>query len=480
MRTITVKALILAALALGVAHGAEEHEPPFPVRIIEIGGSMASAELYDNLEFYTSIGFNSLLVSSGFAGQWNSTAPGYKPVLDPAFLELSRLCSERGIGIVVALDPVRDSGGSFMFSDPRHEKRLRRFVKALHRKAGVRDFVLSFRNAPPRLSDLRDIVRYGLIAAPAHIDLSARIGRRLGKAGRLWLLPVTYSDSHLDHPGLRYSAALIEGLEELDREIGVVWSGPAPLSPSVTRASVVAVRERLGGRAVMLHDGFSIGGGENTINLAISLTPLQNRDPAIAGEIAAYLFRPMSHNGGSRLTLLTVTDFLRNPGGYDRDGSLQSAINRLAGDDPEVRDALKTQIMEWGGWIGERNYRNILTDSPVAAAKLLRDPARVSLWKWTALRYPQRMRVLEGLADHVFRDDLLEVMARRLAVARAMPTVREIRARIAVGRQDTDRLVEQLEDERSRVAGSPGVLAALDRFLAAAGIQELLGDQPDR
>jgi hypothetical protein len=472
MRMIFIELAIFAGLALGTASAAEEPPPEFPVRIIEVGDSMERAEMYDHLEFYASLGFNALWISSDFAGQWAAS----RPVLDPAFVELSRWCRERKIGIFIALDPVGDSGGSFMFSDPRHEKRLRRFVKLLHRKAGVRDFVLSFRNAPLRLFDLRDVVRYGLVAAPGHLDLAARIGSRLGRASRLWLLPGSYSDAHLDHPGLRYPASLVDGLAALDREIGMVWSGPEPLSRSVTRSDVLAARNRLGDRALLLHDAFSMGGGDNAISLALTLTPLQNREPAISGELAAYLFRPMSHGGGSRLTLLTVADYLQDPHGYDPELSLQAAISRLAGDQAEAREALKTQSMEWGGWIGERNYRNILSDSPVAAARALRDPAQVALWSWTARRYPQRMLALQQLQDRAFRDDLLETMARRLAVARAMPTVREIRARVAAGRQDIARLLEQLDDERSRVADRPGVLAALERFLAASGIPEQIQD----
>jgi hypothetical protein len=476
MRTIFMQPLIFAALVLGVASAAEQPPPPFPVRIIEVGDAIALPELYDHLEFYDSIGFNALWISSEIVGRW---ADG-RPVLHPDFVELARWCRDRDIGIFVALDPVGDSGGSFMFADPRHERRLRRFIKLLHRRAGVREFVLSFRSAPLRLSDLRDVVRYGLIAAPAHLDLSARIDRRLGKGDRLWLLPGTYSDAHLDHPELRYSAALIEGLATLDRDVGIVWSGPDPLSRSITRKDVVTARARLGGRPVLLHDGVSMGGSEGAINLALSLTPLRNRDPKIAGELAAYLFRPMSHDGGSRLTVLTVADYLRNPRQYDPERSLQAAIMRLAGERPEVRDALKTQTMEWGGWIGERNYRNILTDSPLAAAKILRDPARVALWKWTALRYPERMRALENLEDRAFRDDLLETMARRLAVARAMPTVREIRARTAAGRQDIEQLIKQLDDECAALSGHPGPLAALKRFLAAAGIRRPIRDQRAR
>jgi hypothetical protein len=48
-------------------------------------------------------------------------------------------------------------------------------------------------------------------------------------------------------------------------------------------------------------------------------------------------------------------------------------------------------------------------------------PAFVDSFTWTVDRYPGRMAGLKGLKDTAFREDLLMVMRRRLAVARAMP-----------------------------------------------------------
>ena len=149
-------------------------------------------------------------------------------------------------------------------------------------------------------------------------------------------------------------------------------------------------------------------------------------------------------------------------------------MERLAGDDSSALTALKTQALEWGGWILERNYRSILSDNPTAAAEALRDPAAVARWGWTARRYRQRMADLAGLQDPLFRRDLLETMDRRHAVARAIPTVRELRARIAAGRSDTSQLIEQLRQERRDLSSRPVALRALDRFLATAGLASLI------
>jgi beta-phosphoglucomutase-like phosphatase (HAD superfamily) len=171
---------------------------------------------------------------------------------------------------------------------------------------------------------------------------------------------------------------------------------------------------------------------------------------------------------------MTVADFLRDPFGYDPESSWTGAMRRLAGKNEAAFQALKTQAMEWGGWIQERNYRSILLDNPVAAAESLRDPASVARWGWTARRYEERMKLLSGLSDESFRDELLDTMARRLAVARAIPTVRELRARLAAGRTDTDQLVVQLRSELAASSGSAGARRALERFLAATGLATLV------
>ena len=89
------------------------------------------------------------------------------------------------------------------------------------------------------------------------------------------------------------------------------------------------------------------------------------------------------------------------------------------------------------------------------------------------------MAALAGIDDDPFRDEVLEIMGRRLAIARAVPTTRELRARLAAGRTDVEALIVQLRHERERVNGQAGALLALDRFLTFSGVARLLaGDAP--
>ena len=75
--------------------------------------------------------------------------------------------------------------------------------------------------------------------------------------------------------------------------------------------------------------------------------------------------------------------------------------------------------------------------------------------------------------------DRVEIRARRLTVARSVPLVRELRARIAAGREDVVELLRLLGRERERASVWPSAQLALDRFLEAAGLAELvLGRAP--
>ena len=77
---------------------------------------------------------------------------------------------------------------------------------------------------------------------------------------------------------------------------------------------------------------------------------------------------------------------------------------------------------------------------------------------------------LPDMAIFHVNDALVDMMDRRLVIARSIPTVRELRARLAAGRSDLEPLVVQLRRERSAAADRPRTLEALDRFLAAADV----------
>jgi hypothetical protein len=315
---------------------------------------------------------------------------------------------------------------------------------------------------------------FGSIAAGAHVELARGLHAKLARTDRLWLLPTVASDDLLNDPDVRYSKELVEHLGGLDTAVGVVWNGPETPARAVEAGDLAALRERLGDRPLILRDLYPANHGGGRLPLALVLGPLRNRAPEIAEEVDGYLGCPMVDLDASRLPLLTVADYLRDPPAYDADASIDRAMVHLSGPHADALRALDTQVIEWGGWVGTRNYHTAMTSNPVTAAAALRDPAAVAAWTWTVRRYPERMTALQALEDTFFRDALLETMARRLTVARAVPLVRELQARLAAGRDDVADLLLLLERERQHAARWPTARLALDRFLGAAGVAEVV------
>jgi len=379
--------------------------------------------------------------------------------------------------MTVSVNPVSNSRGQFVFHESEGERRIRGFFDLLRRQ-GVADFVLSFDDEPIRLFDLGDALRYGLGAAPAHLDLARRLARAVRRDEGFWLCGSVYCDRHLGKGWGSYAKPFLDGLRKLPRRIGIVWTGPLVISPSISEDGLAATRSRLGGRKILLYDNYPANDDNTGDALGLILGPLRHRDPGLAAQVGEFLACPMNELGASRLALLTIADYLSDPGRYDPDASWHRAIGRLAGPDRAAREALEAQAGEWGGWIGEPRYEHRDEDNAELAAESLEDPTAAAAWESAAERYSERMTALSGVADVSFRDDLLKTIARRLAVARAFPIAREYVIRKKVGRGDLDPLLESLRSQQSALSRDPGARRALDHFLDAAGIEVMSVDSP--
>ncbi len=478
-RPLIVAALVvLAAAAAATARGVgDTPHAGFAVRIVKLAGDPADPRTLAHVRFCRELGFNALWVDSGEAGRWTEDRAPHGPRLDPGFLRLARDCHRRGMEIWVSINPMGDTREGFVFSDPDGERRILEFARLLRRKARVRRIVLSFDDQPNELSELSDIFRYGSSAAPAHLDLTRRIARGLPDGVALWLCASAYCDAHLGDGTSPYAHAFLRELPSIPREIGIVWTGPRVLSPSITRAELAATRARLGGRRILLHDNFLVNDYEERNALGLVLAALRGRDPGLRDVVAAYLSPPLRPLAGSRLTLATSADFLRSPSDYDADTSVARAIRRLVGADRPAATALETQQLEWGKPIDRslEGVRDVMTAG--LAGRSLHDPALVDSFTWTAARYPGRMAALANLADTAFRDDVLQAMRRRLAIARAMPLTIEYLARIRAGRADAAEVLARIDDERRAWNGDPGARRVLETFLDAAKVPAFTGSR---
>lgn len=466
-------AVVLAVTAFfgyGARSASTDPAEGFPLRMVKLAGNPGDETTLAHVRFCKKLGFNALWVYSYEAGAWSKERAPRGPMLDPDFLRLARWCRRHKMQLWVSINPVEDSGEQVVFSDPDTEKRVLTFAAMLRKRAGARRIVLSFDDQPRDLHVLSDVFRYGTGAAPAHLDFTRRVASGLPKGDALWLCAAAYCDAHLGDGTGAYSKGLLEGLPALPPDIGIVWTGPSVLSPTITRAGLEATRARLGGRKLLLYDNFPVNGNEDGDAMALILGALTGREPGIREVVAGYLANPALPLASSRLSLMTTAAFLRDPSRYDPGQAAKDAVASLAGPDPTVVDALTTQQIEWGGFIDTLNYWPRDALNPEATAERLQDPAFVESFTWTVTRYPERMARLSGIVDKPFRDDLLAMMRRRLAVARAVPLVIDYRASTRQGSPGTDEARQRIELERSALTSDPDALHALDLFLTAAGI----------
>jgi hypothetical protein len=470
IRKILAPVLLALLAALAASSPVAGAAPPSPTasRAFKLSGSPADAAVLAHAEFCVRLGFNAVWVYSHEAGAWTPESAPRGPFLENSFLEFAAWCRERSVRMIVSVNPSADSRGRFVFENRDGERRIRKFFGLLGR-AGVRDVVLSFDDQPLRLTEIRDIVRYGRSTAPAHLDLVRRIERHLGRRDKLWLCASAYCDSQLGDGKGAYARAFLAGLPALARHVGIVWTGSAPISPSIPADSVQAIRERLGQRDILLYDNFAAIEAWG-YPIAAYLGPLRDRDPGLLEKVSVYMACPLYGPGASRLSLLTVADWLENPGGYDADASWRRAIARLGGSDRDAADALRIQALEWRGWDEGRAFRPWDPADSEEAAATLDDPALSAEWRWTVDRYPDRMAALSRLDDGPFRDSLLDLMGRRLAIANVVPAAIEYRARERAGRTDLEPILEEIHRQRAEASKKPSVLGALDRFLGEAGI----------
>jgi hypothetical protein len=459
-----VAAVILAAVPAGSDDGAASR---FAVRMIKMGGRFDRPEVRAHLEHSAAIGFNAVWVYGGQAGTWTAHRAPDGPFLDPSFLDLMEWSRAQRVRVFVSVNPVAAHGGRYVFTDPANTERIRKFFRLLHR-AGVRDFVLSFDDQPTVLTDLADVSHYGSSSARGHLDPARKLERKLPRKTTFWLCAAAYADVHLGDGNGPYSRDFLAGLAKLPDRIGIVWTGPGVISRSITAADIERTRRRLGERKILLYDNYPVNDNGDGGALALILGPLRRRDSALASQAEVYLSCPMNELAGSRLVLETVADYLLNPEGYDPDVSALAAMERLSLGKPATLEALRTQSMEWGGWVGTRNYRGRDEDNVFTAAAALQDPAQLALWTYVVKRYPERMAALARLEDPLFREALLSRMEARLAVGRTLPLLVELHG---AAPRERDAVWARIEQIRGSVTDNLEATRLLDRFLEAAGVR---------
>ena len=460
--------LCLACLA-GPLAAVQPDPPAVSRRILDLLATHSSATIHRDLEWASAQGWNAVRLELQQAldpGHWEAED-------EDALRAFVESCNRLGLTPFIQLFPEGAPKPTHPpdYGSRREMRLLRGRIRKLIALAPEAEWVLSFRGSLPRLSTLGDGTLDLQSSLPRQLELVRRLKRDLRQT-RLWVEPILSTSGSYEGLEPLDHESVVTAWRDLPPSIGVIWAGPQTVNGSITDLDLGDARQLFGPRELILLDRFPDGYAVTAHPLALVLAPLTGREPALARHIDGYLSRPMEPLAASRLSLLTVANFLNHPEQYDPAAAMILALDELCGDSAAARDALRTQILEWGGAPGEHNDGRYPENDERRAAQALRDPARLARWRWTELRYPERMGQLTGLTDVAFRKELLETMSRRLAIARALPAASQLRGRpTEAGQREAAR--NTLISIRSRLKGRPRALASFDRFLRVAGLDVL-------
>jgi hyaluronoglucosaminidase len=159
----------------------------------------------------------------------------------------------------------------------------------------------------------------------AHASITNRIhdwARGLGESVDVYLCPTDY---HGSPPFGEYLESLGR---ELHPEIGVFYTGPSICSQTLTAADARAFGEAIA-RHPVIWDNYPAN--DLQMRPEMHIGPLTGRSPDLASAVSGYTTNLMNQAEASKIPLLTIRDYLRDPVGYDPDASWAPALRAAAG-----------------------------------------------------------------------------------------------------------------------------------------------------
>ncbi|MFJ2111542.1 beta-N-acetylglucosaminidase domain-containing protein [Streptomyces sp. NPDC087850] len=122
----------------------------------------------------------------------------------------------------------------------------------------------------------------------------------------------------------------------LDPRVQVAWTGVGVVPRTITGRELMGARDAFK-RPLVTMDNYPVNDYDQS---RLFLGPYTGRDPAVATGSVALLANAMEQPTASRIPLFTAADYAWNPRGYRPQESWRAAIDDLAGDDGEAREAL--------------------------------------------------------------------------------------------------------------------------------------------
>ncbi|MFY0545356.1 protein O-GlcNAcase [Brevibacillus sp. H7] len=283
------------------------------------GTPWAHAERIDMIAFLKRHGFNAYFYSPKddpyLRERWQEPHPE-RALTDIA--DLIRESREQGVDFIYCLSP----GLNMEYSSTSHFDRMMDKYRQMYEQ-GVRKFGLLFDDIPQQLLHAEDRVRFAHLAeAHAATTLKAwEVLQGWGEEVSLIICPTVYNGLG-NEPYITYLG------RQLPPEIHLFWTGRFVCSPFLTEGDAVRFYEYTGHRP-LYWDNYPV----NDLAMAneLHIGPLLHRDRHLYQHAAGYVANAMEYVESSKIPLITIADYLRDPEGYDPVASWQKAVEEVAG-----------------------------------------------------------------------------------------------------------------------------------------------------
>jgi beta-N-acetylglucosaminidase-like protein/concanavalin A-like lectin/glucanase superfamily protein/glycosyl hydrolase family 20/hyaluronidase-like protein len=294
------------------------------------GDPWPQADALHQIEFLGEHKMNALLYTPGgdarvASGQWRSP---YPPDQLAQFAQLVQAANASHVDFMYRIDPEAqlDPQAGICHSDPGDLQALLGRYEQLW-SIGIHTISVGWDDAGGQFVCAADTQMFGADPSPL-------------AAAQAYVINYLYANFVLTHPGARLitvpaeysgdgpSVYRTQFAQLIPDAVQIFWTGPAVISPTITRSDLDQASQAFGGRKLLIFDNYPVNDYATTQQ---HLAPLTGRDPALAGAAAGVMANEMLEEEPSLIPLFTVADFAWNASRYDPRRSEAAAIRELGG-----------------------------------------------------------------------------------------------------------------------------------------------------
>jgi len=231
------------------------------------------------------------------------------------FYKIVKTCEDNGIFFVYALSP----GLNIKYSSNEDFSRLINKYKQML-DLGI-EYVGLFLDDIPLTFQYSEDRNYFNSLGNAHNYITKKLFLELKKINpkiRLILCPTLYW-------GIFPKRYLIELSTGLFKEIYIMWTGKYVVSPIITKEDAISFGKIIN-RKPFLWDNYPV----NDYNRGrLHFGPFQGRDVELIKYLSGYVANPMNESEASKIPLITLSEYLKDPQNYNPEKAWKKAIKRI-------------------------------------------------------------------------------------------------------------------------------------------------------